>query len=225
MTDRAVFILAAGDGKRWIGGGVGDWPSIPKQLLKIGDQTIIARTVGMVRQRGYEPIVVTHNPAIVEALPGVEILNPVGRRWIMETISSTRHLWKAINVFLWSDVIYSPAVMDAMLAETKSPKFFGTWGEGFGTVFRDDDTRLEHGLAVVLEDAGANANAPFPVGRTWELYRHFSGWDMHEHVGPTESNEFWELTPADDYTRDVDTPGNWEEVQREMARYLETETA
>jgi len=222
MTDRIVFILAAGKGSRWLGDGVGEWPTIPKQLLTIGGEYLIERTVHMVNERGYIPVVVTHNPLIRSALEDVavevEFLNPVGRRWLIESLQSTHQYWHAQNVVLWSDVIYSPAVLDAMLTDDSSIKFYGKWGDGCGLVWRKDDPRIVDGIAAVI--AHAEANDPridkYSVGRSWELYRWYQGWSLDVHVGPNEHNEYYYRVPDDDYTCDIDKPADWHEAQRKL---------
>lgn len=223
MVDRAVFILAAGRGKRWIGKGVGEWPTIPKQLLTLGGETLIGRTVNMVNQHGYTPIIVTHSPVIRASLDGrqVKFLNPAGRRWLIESLQSTRAYWRTFNAVLWSDVIYSPAVLDAMLDDESSIKFYGKWGDGCGLVWRGDNPRIDAGMAAVIQHA--EAHGPdidnYSVGRSWELYRWFWGWDLNVHVGPNEHNQYYYRVPDDDYTCDIDKPADWEQAQRKFAEH------
>lgn len=217
---RTVFILAAGAGCRWHNDGI--WPQEkPKQLLPVGDETVIGRTVCMVRERGYEPVVVTHNSVIITTLPGVDIMYPSGRRWLIETLMSTRKRWTEINTVLWSDVIYSDAVLDAMLAEDAPIRFYGKWGDGFGLVWRKDNNRVWQGMQVVLQDAIEEDHRDhFSVGRSWELYRWFLGSDLHKHIGTDESTELFERVPDDDYTCDIDKPEDWQRVQREVLAAL-----
>jgi choline kinase len=219
MTNRAVFILAAGDGKRWHRGE--EWPQHkPKQLLNIGGETIIGRTVRMVHKRGYDPIVVTHNKDIIDTLAGIEILQPSRRRWLIETLQSTQSRWQDINVALWSDVVYSNAVMDAMLVDNSPIKFYGKWGDGCGLVWRGNNQHMIDGMKAVIEHAQRSDNNKYSVGRSWELYRWFQGWDLNIHIGPTESNEYYELVPYEDYTRDIDTPEDWQAVQKRTLQEL-----
>lgn len=219
--NRAVFILAAGAGNRWHRDGI--WPAEqPKQLLRLGGETIIGRTVNMVRNHGYEPVVVTHNKVIADALPGVDILNPSGRHWLIETLKSTMPRWTEINTVLWSDVVYSPSVLDAMLTDESSIKFYGKWGDGFGLVWRKDNPRIRAGIDAVLQDAKEQEGVIdfHSVGRSWELYRWFMGWPLHEHQGTDESSAIFERVPDDDYSCDIDTPENWARVQNDFVEWL-----
>lgn len=214
MTERTVLILAAGKSKRWKDA---IWPaSFPKQLLDIGGETLIGRVVRQVKERGFNPLVVTHDPVIMQSVPRTTMVNPADRRWIMATVWSTRKLWTGIVTVLYSDVLYSAAVMDAMLAEENAPKFYGRWGDGFGFVFRADDMTWQEGIRAVLADAEKADPDNYEAGRNWELYRWCQGWNMHEHVGPTESNHLYEYVPDDDYTRDIDTPPAWEAARQNV---------
>lgn len=211
---RTVLILAAGNSKRWKDT---IWPAdYPKQLLDIGGETLIGRVVRQVQMRGHDPLVVTHDYDIMQAVPGVTMVNPADRRWIMATVQSTAELWRGLVTVLYSDVLYSAAVIGAMLTELETPKFYGRWGDGFGFVFHACDQRWRDGIDAVLADAEQADPDNYEAGRNWELYRWLQGWDMHTHVGPNESNHLYEFVPHDDYTCDIDTPPAWEAVKRDV---------
>jgi len=175
----------------------------------------------MVRWHDYMPVIVTHHEAIIDTLDNdIDVCYPTGRRWLIETLNSTQHLWTDINVALWSDVIYSNTVIDLMLTDGRSPVFYGRWGDGYGLVWRKDDQRFMDGLKAVLEDAEVFADCDMPVGRNWELYRWFMGHNLRYHYGPTASNKIYEFVSHDDYTCDVDTPEDWQRVQETILEQL-----
>lgn len=208
--NRTVLILAAGKGQRFAGGKW--WPEKPdhKQLLDVAGETVIGRIIRQCKARGYHPTVVTQHQAIIEIVTDCDIYCPRDSRWVMATLYSTREEWADIVTVLWGDVVYSGAVMDAMLAETRSPMFYGRWGDGFGMVFKPDDMLAN--LEAVLADAEANCNEGYPVGRNWEVYKLLINHPLHKgsHPGPSCDGPFYTYVSRDDYTQDLDVIGDYE---------------
>jgi len=123
MSMMEVLILAAGDQTRW---QIDNVIPTPKQLVDIAGQPLLERTINMLDREGFsDPILVTHRPDFV-ALPWVRrTFDPAGRRWTLETLYSTRHLWGQRTVVLLGDVVYSPEALAKILAYREPIAFFG----------------------------------------------------------------------------------------------------
>lgn len=212
---RTVLILAAGEARRF---NDGVWPPVPKQLIDLGGETLIARVIRQVIKRGYIPTVITHHPDVDRAAQeaGAKVYPCQKHRWLVETLWSSKAIWRGIVTVLYSDTIYSPAVLDALLTETRSPMFYGRWGDMFGWTFEATDARYIAAMETVLDAAEKQPAGEFDVARSWQLYRCLQGWDLYKHIGPTENNAIYTLVPDADYTRDIDTPGNWNDARRDV---------
>jgi hypothetical protein len=216
---RTVLILAAGQSKRWRDG---TWPERgPKQLLDIGGETLIARVVRQVRARGFEPTVITHDAAIAAAVSGAAVYAPQDHRWLASSLWSANPLWRGQVAVLFSDVLYSRELLNFILSETRSPVFYGRWGEIYGFAFDDRDRSMTACTQAVLDDANAAAEDEYDVGRAWQLYRWWAGEDLHTHTGPTQSSDLFYLVPDADYTCDIDTAKDWEAARRNVLSRLD----
>jgi len=112
-----VLILAAGPAWR------GWTDETPKQLALIASEPLILRTIRQLRERGYDEnvTVVTNNKAIQAVVP--RYFEPESTRWLSETRLSTQELWAERTIMLSGDVIFSPRVMDAVVAEPGPLRF------------------------------------------------------------------------------------------------------
>lgn len=194
---KSALIFAAGEGERW-----GD-PDNPKQLIPIHGEPIICRTIRQVKIRGHQPIVVTHHPLIAQAVDGCELVNPSGRRWLVETILTTaRHWGEDSTVFLLGDVVYSKALMDSLLADTAPLRVWGTAIEVLAVTFswRRCDV-LRYALETALQDAESHPEQ-VNVGKLWRVYRAIEHLPLMEHAfrpgGVFQSVEDW--------STDIDSP-------------------
>ena len=195
-----VLILAAGDQRRWS-------EDAPKQLVNVGGELLIRRTVRQVKARGGDPVVVTHHPLIMAAAIDVaRIYLPQYRRWLLETLYQTRPLWDGQMVALLGDVCFSGAAMDMILKETRPGiRLYGTAEEIFALRFTPAD---DVSLYVPYADAGAQT-AEVDVGRMWNLYRSLSGLPLRKRVVPLRDGDPV-FAYVDDWTRDFDLPNQYE---------------
>jgi hypothetical protein len=205
---KTALIFAAGTGSRWAAKGY------PKQLHPLRGVPILNRTVGQLLERGARPVIVTADPRL--NVPGAEIFEPTGRRWLVESIISTHSLWRGEMLGLFGDVCWTHEAMD-VLCSTTGLRFLGrshasrkTGGcpELFGWTFGPSDyDRLMRGLQVGLAHALAKdptgEHYDYMTGAIWQPYRAIEGLPIDEHC-PT--GDLW--VPVDDWTDDVDTPAS-----------------
>lgn len=182
------LILAAGNGDRWDG-------SIPKQLVQIRNKPLINGTIRQVEH--IEHCIVTHNKEIIGALNGSDHFEPKQRRWITETLLSTRSLWRERTLILLGDVVYSDEAIDLMLDCTKPLSVFGCKWEIFGLSFS-----LENSIKVAgaLRAAREHAEQGGGRGKLWEFYRTYCGIPLSN----TQTLEKEVFVPINDLTNDID---------------------
>lgn len=191
-----VLILAAGRPRdAWT-------ENMPCQLAFIAGEPLILRTLRQLEERGYDKnvITITHNKAIQAVVPQYRV--PKFHRWWVETLLVTHELWTDRTIVLNGDVIFSPAVLDAVLADDSSIGFHGSPGEVFAIVFAAEvHNHVRIALAIAIIDAPQRIQGRRGRGLVWQFYRAFNGFDLHEHK---HNMEVYHLAPEDDYTYDID---------------------
>lgn len=119
-----VFILCAGVDN--------DAGSMRKELLKISGEEIIRRTIRLFK--AYEPdceiFIVTQHSEIrnnIRELNDDKIffINPVKRRYPLETMLSTQDEWVDKNIIVYGDVVFSSDAVKEMLSVENKLCFFG----------------------------------------------------------------------------------------------------
>ena len=129
------LILAAGKQTRWEKKNPFGYRF--KQLLPVGDESIINRIVRQCRERGAEPIVVSYHEEIIQATDAATFLIPsYAAHWTVETMQNSP--WGTDRtVVLLGDVVYSKTVMDRIFACKNPIRVFGHEYEIFAINFED----------------------------------------------------------------------------------------
>jgi hypothetical protein len=198
------LILCAGSGSRWA-----NHLGRPKQLLRIGDETLLERMVRQFRGAGLTDLhVVARNKEF--RLPGCGFLNPGATRYTVQTLLATRELWSRRTIVLLGDVWYSNRAVKRIMACQVPLAFFGrehpsiitgcTWGELFALSFSAEaaDELTQH-IAVATDDALHGGR-----GRLWQLYRSLAGLPLDSEA--VERRIFHRIN---DLTDDFDVPADW----------------
>jgi hypothetical protein len=183
-----IFILAAGDAKRW-GGEV-------KQLQPVRDDTVLGRTIKMLPSK---PIILTHNTAFVTPF-GEYIRYPENHDTLLNTVMSSEDVWEHHDevVFLMGDVVWTRKALDKVLEPTdKSYQCYGSPDENFAFRFKSTmyDQVKAH-ISVILSQG--------MEGTTWQLYRSICSTPLREHW-----TEQWFRTLILDKTDDIDYPEDY----------------
>lgn len=202
-----VLILAAGKALRMKG--------CLKQLLPIGDTTIIQRILTQVENRGHRAIVITHNDEIAAIHDRVH--NPKNRETTCNSLLSTAHLWDDRTIVLLGDVIYSDKTMDDIFDCYDPLKAFGNSSEIFAIVIRNINIRkIKTSLRKGAVYPNKSNKSATNKGKLRYFYRAFAGIDMDtkEVSGkPPKQPTFHHVR---DWTMDVDTPHHYNRVQVEL---------
>lgn len=204
-----IFIMAQGSGDRWRRSDRNDWipPVEYKQLLQIGDESIIGRTYRMASKYSNDVIPICRGEFLEEFPKSTTIVSlrePVGK--LLHGIWETRHMWHVAdrNVFLLGDVVYSEDTLDRILSDDELCSIYGRLGQNkytgkkagelFSLSFYGNEWK--HRMLVDLPKIG---------GKLWDLY---------EVMG----DEFFRS--VDDYTDDIDSPEGyqkWYEILKHCA--------
>lgn len=196
--------MAAGDGLRWIAsGGEGR-----KHELVIDGETLIARTVRLVRERGVTDIVIS---GPYDGL-GVPTFHPAAETDIVDGRLAVRSMWsdRGRTVILLGDVYYTDTAMRTIIDHAgNEPHLFArftgsritgkTWAEPFANSFLAEHRAAhERSLRTVqtLKDRGRIKRAGL-----WEAYK----LDHHRLLPFTyRTSNLGHATVIDDWTEDFD---------------------
>ena len=197
------------------GGNYEDF-EIPKQLTVINGETLVDRTIRLLRQNGIDEIYITSNDKRFDKCnaPRLEHKNTYKAKdgklegyWLdafYPFFSSSDKV-----CFMFGDVYYSEdAIRTIVRLKCTKNTLFGTkdakneqhenWGEPFCYKVVDYDTFMK-GVAAVkkMQDKGLIKRIPI----VWELYRYLNGLDVNIQQVLDET-----YVCIDDETMDTDTP-------------------
>lgn len=160
-----VLILAAGTEAGWekkIGKA--------KQLLRLGKECVLARIIRQVRERGYEPVLVTHREDFIDVARDLAYYEPASRASIADTILHTQELWGDQATILLGDVVFGAATLDMVMAHRGAWTAFGNGAEIFAFSFqREDHEYFISTLKKVIAHPLCKKGAP------WQIYRIYCG--------------------------------------------------
>jgi len=197
-----VIILAAGEGKRH--------PMRAKQLLVVGQETIIARVIRQCERREASTITYTKDTRIIRELDLIkaEWQRPMRSRWIVETIISSSHLWEDRTCILLGDVIYSQNTMDAIFSNDQNFAWFGDEAESYALIF---DRIWQRRIVTACERV---------VEKLYPEYQGTLRQLVHELRKTTDETIFNKpyAHRVHDYTRDIDTHEDWKKFQAEVIK-------
>lgn len=202
----AVLIYAAGKQTRW------DLPT-KKQLVDVGGEPLLCRTIRQVRVKGYEPIVIAHDPEII-AVARISF-NPPKKPWFLESFLETAHLWKKQTIVLFGDVVFSPAAIDIIFAARGLFRVFmrkELLGRLVGNLYETFAFRFEHTVSQRLCELSRVVLATtedFPEdvlsGDVRRLYEEYCGLPSRKYEFESEV-----FCPIEDWTDDFDTTEDYE---------------
>lgn len=216
-----VVILNAGEGKRWECETGRKFPdaALLKQLSIVWGETVIARQFRQLRERGIEPVLVTHRQELIDEARAVHVLVPARRRWTIESLLSSRDVWSDYTVVLLGDVVFSDWALDTVLGTNGAVRFFGWYGdqikprEIYACSFDSESAKQIQELAEgIIEEIAPQPNAPRFGGKMQDLYgcMILGGLDGFRVglVGPVPPVWVW----LPDWTDDVDSPMSLERI-------------
>jgi len=162
MSTNIIILASGGDRKGWSA-------DLPKQLADIHGQPLILRTLAQLKKRGLEAVVMTDKPAVQEAVPDFKV--PAASAFGVESLLSSRPYWGERTILLGSDVVFTEAALDAILADQDALSVFGNTGELFAVAFSED---MADRVVQALEAAIAYAHTG-KRGTWWTFYQALYG--------------------------------------------------
>lgn len=188
------IIMCAGEGKRW-----GNYKNVPKHLIDINGETLIGRTIRLLKENGieYKDIVITYN--------GDERYNEYGQTILQSCLDCEIDRFEDIKFndicYLYGDVYYSEEAIKTILNNgTDNILFFGSDCEIFAIKVKNTELFFKHKAKV--KELYLSGKIDRCIG--WEIYRSLNGIPFEEHV---INNMYIEIM---DETDDIDFPEDYE---------------
>ena len=199
---------------------------IPKPLSAINNETLVERTIRLLKQNGIDDIAIsTTNPAFDYIdVPKLVHNNDYTHEYKDEKVKGYwLNAYYPTNepcVYLHGDVYYSESAISKIVNyESNKNIFIGNavaknpehknWGEPFGWIVNKPDIfRKGIDLAKYLQDIGRCQRGH---AISWELYRVLNGLDINKQYILDDT-----YLVIDDETIDIDAPYQIEEMNRKM---------
>ena len=100
QADEIRFLfLSAGASPSW------NMTQFVKQMVPVGGEPLQVRNVRLLEEMGFDPLVLTSEREIMDAVPGKCVI-PVSEERIEDTILSARGLWRKRTIYLSGDVVF-----------------------------------------------------------------------------------------------------------------------
>ncbi len=224
-----VLILAQGDGRRWVRDD-GTLPlGVPKHLVTIEGETLLARQVRLLGDKGLDVVVVGPDDDRYR-VPGsrlVTLADPHPTGTSMDKLVATRHLWhpEGRTTITWGDCYYTEdAIARITAADSPDPHWYRRPGPSAVTGHRWDESFAltflpEHHDELLALAARLIRELPAPRIHIWNLYAAYLGRSI---TNVAEVMNTPHQTHIDDWTDDFDS---WREyvgwVGRRMAGRLD----
>lgn len=207
-----IFIMAAGEQARWEGDGF-------KQLLPIGDTTIIERILWQLKAR-QKPwhIIGRYLPYTPYggSMEGGTITHFWGEKYHFlssDTLATSKY-WQERNTILLGDTIYSHATLDRILSSREPVRWFGNPWEIFALSFDDSVIpKIKKGLEETIKQAEQGKH----LGKLRNFFRAYC--DITGLSNDFKHKFFGIIDSITDYTNDIDTR---EEYENFLAQHLTT---
>jgi len=189
-----IFIMAQGDGSRWKENTKIELPSEYKQLIPLGKETIITRTLRQLE--GYDITVIADGyfaPFMPENIKLVYFRVP---GCLLRGIWQTRSWWgESGNVFLLGDVVYSNELLRKIVKYSTEISIFGRLGENKVT---GKEAKELFALNINFCDVH-DRWIEDTLKSLYESNPRAKLWDFQESVED-------EVIESNDYTDDLDSP-------------------
>lgn len=211
MSDFKYIIMCGGKYCRW---------QTPRQFTEINGEKIISRTIRLLRDEGIKDIAISATDERFKAF-GVPVLEHNNDFDI--TPDGTKGYWVSAfyqteepACYLMGDVVFSPhAIQTIILKQTKEIEFFASsppfhpsyikqWAEPFGFKVYNQK-RFREAINFIKANINSGLFVRHPIA--WEL------WQVINNENARMIN-YDNYTAINDYTCDVDRPGDAELIER-----------
>lgn len=203
------------------GGQYDKWET-PRQLIKIKGETIVERTIRLLKEQGIEDIYISTNNKAFEGIAPI-----LAHKNDYEAIEYNRCYGTWCNGFyptedeacyIFGDVVFSPKAIETIVkTETKDIEFFASappfakeylkeWAEPFALkVANQRHLRQAISLVKLYEQQSLFARKPI----MWEL------WQVIKHT-PLNHIDYTNYTAINDYTCDIDNKEDIDKLLKKL---------
>lgn len=215
MKPRAI-IMADGKAERW-----GNHLGVPKQLIEIEGETLIARAVRQLTEREFDVIVTTHDKTIRAAAHNAgafQVYAPQGNVDEIGKFLSPLPVWEpdgSPTLFVYGDCYFTDEAMDTIVNKARTVgdfEFFGrqgasrVTGKAYGEIFAVVMSNHQQFINACQFIRNGIRDGNIKRGGAWELYHKMVGLPLEEPTIKLNGN----FTSIDDFTEDFDTPKDYE---------------
>ena len=118
-----VIIMADGQGKRW-----GNYTGVPKHLALVNGETILNRTVRLLKENGVNDIYITSHDKRYN-IEGTIRYEPKNNVYEIDRFCACYPIWEEETMFLYGDVYYTEEAIQTIVNEDKGDfTYFGRFG-------------------------------------------------------------------------------------------------
>lgn len=201
MDNTTIIILCAGEATRW-----NNYLGVPKQLIKIGGESLLERTVKLCHYKDLHNIhIVSYDNRL--KVKACHFFKPDKNQWIVETLLSTQPLWNEKTIILLGDVFFTKDAIATIVGSDDCIHMYGRyeasrytftrWGEIFALSFgRNDWSKVVSDAEAICVLAKASGR-----GKLWDLYRSMAGFSLDQPLVETSM-----FVSIHDFTDDIDSP-------------------
>lgn len=198
-----AIIMADGSSRRW-----GNYLDKPKHLIEIYGETILTRTVRLLRENDIEDIyITTHNKAY--AMDGVKLYAPKNNVMEIDKMVCCQEIWGKDTLLIWGDTFFTNKAVATMVGMAVDDfMFFGRIGKnrilGWGTseIFGlrvVDKKKVKRALREVKGKITGDKKTI--ADSSWTLYKYLHGVPLD---GRPDYGDH--MVKIDDLTEDFDYP-------------------
>lgn len=204
----------------------GDYPEfeVPKPLIKVNGETLVERTIRLLKENGERTIVILSNNCMFDGFSVPRVCDPRN-----DYVHGTDKLWltafydgfseNSEVCFVFGDVYFTEDCIKKIVnCDKQGNVLFGTaiaantlgknWGEPLAFVVRDYKTFLA-GIRITVSLYKQGLTERHPI--TWELYRVLNGLDVNVQRVRQET-----FVSINDETIDIDTPEDAKELEEKF---------
>lgn len=216
------IIMAGGVGSRW-----NNYSGKTKHLIDVGGETLLERTVRLLKENGVENIFINSNQDYV--VKETKLHYPKNNVYEIDRFLSCKDIWGDEVVFLYGDVYYTEKAMKTITSyNNKSFRYFGRSSGGkhaeLFAIKLNDKKEVDKFHEVCLYIRKQNEEGKHKQGLGWHTYMEMIGEShlvtlvyIQEFLAKGKLKNFTEIN---DETDDFDTPLDYEIFNNKIVFYF-----